>query len=355
MRIAVVGVGLIGGSIGLAARERLGAHVTGYDPDAATLEAGLRRGALDAPADSVANAVSGVDVVFVAAPVGALAAVGSEALAAAGSDCAVTDVGSTKRAVVAAHADPRFVGGHPLAGAETAGVQNARADLFEGASWYLTPSPHTSGVLYERLHRVLVGLGARPIAIDADAHDRLMASVSHLPHVLANVLVAQAATAISEGEPVPATGPSFRDATRVAGANSAIWTDIYLSNRDALIAEIDATTRRLQDVRAALADGDGEAIGAWNDAARRHREELLGTGMTGGAVHELRAAVPNRPGVVAQIALALGRGGVNIVDMTLSPSPDASQGVVALWVQGDADADRAQELIAALEIPVARA
>jgi prephenate dehydrogenase len=202
---------------------------------------------------------------------------------------------------------------------------------------------------------VLVGLGARPTAVDAELHDRLMATVSHLPHVLANVLVSQAASAIDADETVPATGPSFRDATRVAGANSAIWTDIYISNRDALVTEIDGTVERLQAVRSALAAADPDAIEAWNNAARGDREALLGAGLAGGPVHELRASVPNRPGVVAAIALALGRAGVNIVDMTLSPSPDGSQGVVALWVQGDGEAGRAQELIAALEIPVARA
>jgi prephenate dehydrogenase len=319
------------------------------------LASALERGALDVTAGSIAEAVARADVAFVAAPVGALAGAITQALAAAAADCAVSDVGSTKRAVVAGHDDARFIGGHPLAGAETAGVANARADLFDGATWYLTPAQHTSGVLYERLHRVLVGLGARPTAVDAELHDRLMATVSHLPHVLANVLVSQAAGAIDAGEPVPATGPSFRDATRVAGANSAIWTDIYISNRDALVTEIDGTLERLQAVRTALAAADTEAIEAWNEAARGHREALLGGGLAGGPLHELRASVPNRPGVVAEIALALGRAGVNIVDMTLSPSPDGSQGVVALWVQGDAEAGRAQELIAALEIPVARA
>ena len=353
--VAVVGVGLIGGSIGLAARTRLGATVRGFDPDAAVAATAMERGALDGVADSVADAVAGAEAVFVAAPVGALADVVTDALAAADPDCAVTDVGSTKREIVASQSDPRFIGGHPLAGAETAGVEGARADLFDGATWYLTPARHTSGVLYERLHRMLVGVGARPTAIDAEAHDRLMATVSHLPHVLANVLVSQAAGAIDAGQQVPATGPSFRDATRVAGANSAIWTDIYISNRDALVAQIDALGNRLSDVRAALTAADAGAIEAWNEAARGDREALLGSGLAGGPVHELRASVPNRPGVIADIALALGRAGVNIADMTLSPSPDGSQGVVALWVQGDADAARALDLIAALEIPVARA
>ena len=199
-------------------------------------ETALERGAVTDACGSLAEAVGGADVAFVAAPVGALPAAVAEVLAAAGEDCVVTDVGSTKRSVVAAVDDPRFVGGHPLAGAETAGVEHARADLFEGATWYLTPTARTGGILYERLHRLLVDLGARPAALDADTHDELLATVSHLPHVLANVLVARAARVLSEeGERLPATGPSFRDATRVAGANTAIWRDIYLANADALV------------------------------------------------------------------------------------------------------------------------
>jgi prephenate dehydrogenase len=361
MRVAVVGVGLIGGSIGMAARERLGARVTGFDPDSAVLDAALAHAAIDAVAESPAAAVADADLVFVGAPVGVLGAVIAEVLRHAPADCAVTDVGSTKLSIVAAARDQRFIGGHPLAGAETSGVQHARADLFDGATWYLTPHANTTGVLYERLHRAIAGIGAQPAAIDAEIHDRVMATVSHLPHVLANVLVAQAARALVDptspgaAERVPATGPSFRDATRVAGASRAIWPDIYLSNREALLAAVDDTIARLDHVRAALAASDRAAIVAWNDAARADRDALLGAGLAGGAVHELRVAVPNRPGVIAEIALTLGRAGVNIVDMALSPSQADGQGVVALWLRGEDQTERAVELIGALSMPVVRA
>jgi prephenate dehydrogenase len=354
LRVAVVGVGLIGGSIGLAARERLGAAVTGFDPDPDALLAAKELGAIDDAASSVAEAVSDADLVWIAAPVGALHDLVQAVLAAAPRDCAISDVGSTKRAVVAD--DERFCGGHPLAGAETAGVRHARADLFDGAVWYLTPTQRTNGILLERLHRAIAGFGARPSAVDAETHDRLMAAVSHVPHVLANVLVAQAARALGDDpDAIPATGPSFRDATRVAGANSAIWTDIYLANRDAIGAQLDDAIRRLQDVRAALDAEDAGAVTAWNDAAAADRRALLGPGLEGAAVHELRARVPNRPGVIADIALALGRAGVNIVDMALSPSPDMRQGRVSLWVSGDDHAARAEELIAGLGFGVVRA
>jgi prephenate dehydrogenase len=353
VRVAVVGVGLIGGSIGLAARSRLGAHVTGFDPDRRVGEAALARGAIERTADSVEEAVDGAEIAFVAAPVGALPQAVDATLAAAGAGCAVTDVGSTKRGLTAARQDSRFIGGHPLAGAETSGVEHARAELFDGATWYLTPGPATEGTLYERLHRAIVGLGAQPAAIDAELHDRVMASVSHLPHVFANVLVGEAARALGDGGEMPATGPSFRDATRVAGASSTIWPDIYLSNRDALVPLIDAARERLGEVREALASADRVAIERWNDAARGHRDALLGAGLAGGAVHELRAAVADRPGAVAEIALALGHAQINIVDMALSPSREAGQGVVALWIRGEQQAARAARLIEGLGIPVA--
>jgi prephenate dehydrogenase len=356
VRIAIVGVGLIGGSVGLAARERLGARVAGWDPGTGVLDAALEVGALDEPAAGPAAALAGADAAFVAAPVGALPAAVRAALAAAGEDCVVTDVGSTKRAVVESVADERFIGGHPLAGAANAGVRHARADMFDGATWYLTPTERTRGTLYERLHRLLSGLGAHPAALDAETHDRMLATVSHLPHVFANVLVAQAARALSEeGERLPATGPSFRDITRVAGANTAIWRDIYLANADALVAAIDDAAERLAGVRAALADGDGDAVAAWNDGARDDRRRLLEADLAGGTVAELRVSVPNRPGVVAEVALALGRGGVNIADMALHPAPDRSSGYIVLWIAGEDRAAEAEELIAGLGLPVARA
>jgi prephenate dehydrogenase len=269
-----------------------------------------------------------------------------------GGDCVVTDVGSVKAAIVneLAGSDPeRFVGGHPLAGAEAAGVEHARAELFDGATWYLTPIERTSGLLYDRLYRTVTDLGARPIAIAAETHDRLMATVSHLPHVLANVLVGQAARElVEESQGLPATGPSFRDATRVAGANPALWRDIFMSNRNAIVRELDAYAGALDAVRAHLRAGDVPALERWIEDARADRQRLLEGELAGGPASELRVTVPNRPGIVAQIALALGEAGINIVDMALYPAPDMRSGAIALWVAGEESAERAAALIAGL-------
>jgi prephenate dehydrogenase len=347
MRIAVLGVGLIGGSIGLAARQRLGAEAVGWSRSSETLERALELGVLDAAADSLAAACEGAEVVFCSAPVSALPGQVGDALAACAPDAVVSDVGSTKRQLVAAvGGDERFIGGHPLAGAETAGVANARADLFERARWYLTPTERSSGILYDRLQRMVAGLGARPQAIDAEAHDRLMATVSHLPHVLANVLAAEAAATLTrDSERLPEVGPSFRDATRVAGSNPAIWGDIFAANGAAVSEAIDDVIVRLGEARELVAAGDAAALASWHAAAAADRRRLLEADLAAGPLRELRVVVANRPGTVAELALALGDAGVNIEDMALHPAADMQSGAISLWVAGDEQADRAAALV----------
>jgi prephenate dehydrogenase len=359
-RIAIVGVGLMGGSIGLAARRRIeDVTVSGFDPDPGALEAARNRGAVDVGCAGLEEALEGAEVSFLCAPVAALPDVARTVLAK-GGEGVVTDVGSTKRVVLESLASSglpdsdlaRFVGGHPLAGAEAAGVGHARPELFEGATWYLTPTERTSGLLYERLYRTISALGARPEAIAADLHDRVMATVSHLPHVLANVLAAQAASSLTDdAERLPATGPSFRDATRVAGANPALWRDILLANRDAVEAELDVFARGLERVREDLRRGDADALERWIGEARDGRRRLREADLPGGPITEVRVSVPNRPGIVAQLSLAIGDAGVNIVDMALYPAADMQSGAIALWVAGEGSAERVVELIGELGYP----
>lgn len=348
MKIAVLGVGLIGGSIGLAARERLDHQVAGHDPDRGTLDRALAVGAIDTAAASVEEACAGAEAVFCAAPVAKLTELASAALAAGDSGTVVTDVGSTKRDIVAAlGSDERFIGGHPLAGVEAAGVENARADLFEGARWYLTPeSGGSSGILYDRLQRLLSGLGARVQAIDPETHDRLMATVSHLPHVVANVLVSQAAEELTrDSERMPEVGPSFRDTTRVAGANPAIWGDIFASNGEAVAEAVELAAQRLREAAELIRAGERGAVAEWHAAAGADRRRLLEAELSGGELRELRVVVANRPGTIAELALALGEAGVNIEDMALHPAADMTSGAVSLWVAGDEQAARAIELV----------
>lgn len=346
-KVAVLGVGLIGGSIGLAARRRLDAEVVGFGRNPATIERAVKLGVLDGGAASVSEACEGAELVFCAAPVAALPGLVAEALGASGPETVVTDAGSIKRELVEVYGDDeRFIGGHPLAGAETAGVDNAREDLFDGARWYLTPTDRSSGVLYDRLQRTVAGFGARPQAIDPATHDRLMATVSHLPHVVANVLVAEAAEALTgDSERLPEVGPSFRDTTRVAGSNPAIWADIFASNREAVADSVEAVARRLEDAAQLIREGNRDAVGAWHAAAAEDRRRLLHSELRDGPLHELRIVVANSPGTIAELALALGEAGVNIEDMALHPASDMTSGAVSLWVAGAEQAARATALV----------
>ncbi|UJA19880.1 prephenate dehydrogenase/arogenate dehydrogenase family protein [Thermoleophilia bacterium SCSIO 60948] len=346
-RVAILGVGLIGGSVALAARERYGASVAGWDRDPAAADRGVELGVLDVAAGSIAEAAAGADLVVCAAPVAELPALCMAALDASDADSVVTDVGSTKREVVAACADhegrERFVGGHPLAGAETAGVENARAGLFEGAAWYLTPSGDSGGITYDRLQRFVTRIGARPQAIEAESHDRVMASVSHVPHVIANALVAEAAAALGrESERLPEVGRSFRDTTRVAGANPAIWADIFAANSGPVADGVDAVAERLREAAELIRSRDRDEIAAWHRAALDARRSLLEGQLERGELREIRIVVANRPGTVAEIALALGRAGVNIEDMGLAPAADMRTGSISIWVTGERDVERTQ-------------
>ncbi len=173
-----------------------------------------------------------------------------------------------------------------------------------------------------------------------------MATISHLPHVVANALAAEAAAELTaDSERMPEVGPSFRDTTRVAGSNPAIWADIFASNREAVADSVEAVARRLGEAAELIRSGDREAVATWHAAAGEDRRRLLESDLEAGPLRELRIVVANRPGTIASLALALGEAGVNIEDMALYPAPDMTSGAVTLWVAGGEQAARAAALV----------
>jgi prephenate dehydrogenase len=347
-RVAVVGTGLIGGSVGLAAQRAGVESVTGFDPDPDALRAALDRGAVDA-ASSLEEAVAGADLTVVAAPVTSLPRSVADVLAA-GGDSTVTDVGSTKGGVVrAAGTDARFIGGHPVCGSEARGAANARAELFDGATWFLTPVASTDTGRYRDLHAFVSSLGAVPVAVDPEAHDRIVALTSHLPHALANVLVNQAgATRVEGHEPLAAAGGSLRDMTRVAGANPRIWIDIFLENAHALREALGEHRRRIQQLESALAQGDAGFLARWIAEASGNRRSMLASAYENpGALQRLRVHVPDRPGVIAGITQALGAERINIEDFEFQHLSPERGGVMTILVTGEQQAARAAELLEA--------
>ncbi|MGD9696887.1 MAG: prephenate dehydrogenase/arogenate dehydrogenase family protein [Thermoleophilia bacterium] len=350
--VAIVGVGLMGGSLGLALRGAADAReVVGADPDPEALRVAVAVGAISRAAGSLEEAVEGACAVVLSAPVPALAGLARRALAASPDDCVVTDLGSTKSGLIAALGPgerTRFIGGHPVCGAERSGVAFARRGLFSGATWFLTPAAEARPELFERLHALVASVGARPVAIDAGVHDRLMALVSHLPHVLASALINQAADTAPEGrQALRSAGPSFTDLTRVAGSNPPLWADILLANRDAVLEAMDAYATRLDEVAAALRRGDREWLLGFVDDAGRARGRLLAAADQGpSAPARVVVAIPNRPGVISEIATALGHAHINIEDLTLRPGPPDGEGELELVVDGPTAAADAVRLVA---------
>jgi prephenate dehydrogenase len=345
-RVAIVGTGLIGASVGLAAA-RGGAVVTGWDPDPAALAAAVERGAV-AAAGSLEEALAGAELAVVAAPIAALPGEVAAVLAAAGEETTVTDVGSTKASVVAAAASsPRFVGGHPICGSEARGAEHASAGIFEGATWFLTPTAQTDPARHRLVHGFVAELGAIPIAIDPVAHDRLVALTSHVPHVLANVFINQAGASRVEGhEPLANAGGSLRDMTRIAGANPRIWTDIFLDNADAVREALAEHRRRIEQVEAALEQGDAGFLARWIGEASQNRRRMLDVAYDdAGALQHVRVHVPDRPGVLQGITQALGAERINIEDFELEHISPERGGTLTLLVTGEGEAQRAAALL----------
>jgi prephenate dehydrogenase len=281
-KLALVGTGMIGGSLALALRQAGRARrIVGYDRAAAALERARALGIVDEGAASAADAAAGADLVVLAVPVGATESVCRALAPGLGRAVLVTDVGSTKVEVLAAveRALPfpeRFVGAHPIAGTERSGPEAATATLFRGRRCLLTPTAATLPSAREACAALWEAVGARVEVLDAAAHDQALALVSHLPHAAAFALAAAIGDAAGAGAPVAGLwGGGFVDTTRIAGSDPEMWRDIFLSNRDAVAAALARLGRELDALGRAIADGDGAALEALIARARTGRRRIL--------------------------------------------------------------------------------
>src|SRR5213075_820073 len=336
----------IGASVGLAARAAGVDEVRGWDVDPDALSVAAGREAVE-PAASLEEAVADAELAVVAAPVAQLPLEVANVLAASGNGTTVTDVGSTKGAVARAVSDARFIGGHPVCGSHTHGAAHANGELFRGATWFLTPVASTDPERYRLLHGFVSSVGAVPVAVDPEAHDRLVALTSHLPHALANLLLNQAGASRIDGhEPLAAAGGSLRDMTRVAGANPRIWVDIFLDNADALGGALAEHRRRVEQVERALAERDAGFLARWIGEASGNRRRMLAEAYEqAGALQRLRVHVPDRPGVLAGITQALGAERINIEDFELQHMSPERGGTLTVLVTGEAEAQRGADLL----------
>lgn len=327
-RAHVVGLGLIGASVALALGES-GWSVTGTDSNAATVEAALQSGVV-----SSGDLDHAVELVVIATPAGIVADVATEVLAQlTNEDAVVTDVAGVKGSIVAQVDDQRFLGGHPMAGSELRGLAGARAELFRGCTWVLTPTDRTSPTTYSALHGVLREIGANVVAISADDHDRLVAVASHVPHLLAGSLMNEASQ-VAEQDAVllQLAAGGFRDMTRIAAGDPAIWPDILFENRDAVVQSLQSLEGRLKGLREALLDDGRDVILESLLSAASARRQLPGRALSTEDLAYLRVKVSDEPGVLARVTRSASDLAVNIYDIEIAHGIEGVGGTLLLAV-----------------------
>lgn len=315
---AVLGTGLIGTSVAIALHTA-GWTVRGYDPDGGALDLASRMAAVE-PYDTIAQAVDGVDLIVLAGPVGAIV----ETLGTLDTDALVTDVAGVKRPVVEAGAKVRrFVGGHPMAGRESAGPEGASGGMFRGAIWVLTTDGAADDDLIE-MSGIVQSLGAVPVQMSALAHDRAVAAASHIPHLTAASLVSLVSR--EEGARSLVAG-GFRDLTRVAASDPGWWAEVLVANGDAVAEELRMLAGSLTDLADLVESEDREAIHRRLDTAQRLRRGMAAP------VAAVRVILEDRPGEIAEVGKALSDSHVDLRDLQLRHAVHGGGGVLTLSVK----------------------
>ncbi len=324
-RANVSGLGLIGGSICAALSER-GWTVSGTDVDERRVARALGMGLI-----SGAGLDPDAEITFVATPVTALPDEVRRALGATSG--VVTDVGSVKCGVVDAIDDPRFVGGHPMAGSELEGLDGADGSMFQGAVWVLTPSPSTADTTFSSVAAVVADLGAEVVALPAERHDQVVAVISHVPHLTAATLMGLASERAEEHAALlRLAAGGFRDMTRIASGHPAIWLDICAENRSAILSALDGLIAGLGQMRTVVANDDRDALRARLQQAREARSNLPSRVSSPEELAELRIPIPDTPGSAAGVFTLAAELGVNIASFEVVHSAEGTRGVAVVLV-----------------------
>ncbi|MBA4548976.1 prephenate dehydrogenase [Thermoactinomyces intermedius] len=346
-KIAILGIGLIGGSLALGLKERTDAVVVGYDRSEKDLRYAMAIGAVDDWTTSLPRAVSDADMIVIALPVGQIKQM-IETLAKLPlkPSCIVTDVGSTKSEIMEASRKLKekgivFIGGHPMAGSHQSGIQAARSLLFENAYYVLTPDPEASLWEVQKVSQLLYkATRAELVIMDAAHHDRIVGAISHLPHIIAAGLVNVVGNYNEENEwfhRLAAGG--FRDLTRIGASHPVMWRDILLSNRKALLKLMDDWIAKMVEVRSAISDGEQEQIEAFFSRSRRLRQQLPDKKRRGilEPRYECHVDVPDQPGVIGKIATLLGNENINISNLEVMENREEIPGVLKIAFKKEKD------------------
>ena len=336
-KITVIGVGLIGGSMGLALCDKLAdVKITGVDLDRENLRLALELGAVNEITPSLEDGVKGADLVILAAPVAQSVNLLERLVPYLSSGTIVTDVGSTKaeiisRAEAVLPEDIYFVGGHPMAGSEISGVQGADRYLFENAYYLLARTQRTDAGALKKVKYMVNLLGARVVEIDPEEHDQAVAVISHLPHLIASTLVNTLASLPNWESILPLAAGGFKDTTRIAMSNPVMWRDIFLSNRAKVLEVLSDFNKQLNKFSDAVANSDGAKIMSLMEDAGRVRAAV--PAKSKGyfpSLHEIVVTIPDRPGMIADVSGYLGKAAVNIADIEILRVREGQEGTIRL-------------------------
>ena len=321
----MAGLGLIGGSIARALTER-GWHVSGDDQVPGRAQQAVELGCI-----SAVGLDPDAEITFVATPV--LALVDQVQRALADTNGLVTDVGSVKSGIAQAIDDPRFVGGHPMAGSELEGLDGADGSMFEGAVWVLTPSSTTDDTTFSAVASVVAELGADVVALPPDRHDQVVAVISHVPHLAAATLMGLASDRAEEHAALlRLAAGGFRDMTRIASGQPTIWLDICSENRPAILSALDGLIDGLQDMRRVVDTDDRSELQRLLSKARDARANLPTRATQPGEFAEVRIPIPDRPGSAAEVFTLAAELGVNIASFEVVHSVEGNRGVAVVLV-----------------------
>lgn len=351
--ITIAGIGLIGGSLALSLRQQENLSLTGYDVNERSMDKAVQLGIIDKRADSLEQAVADADFIFLCVPVTHIESMIEELSALPlKSGCIISDVGSTKQSILGmskklSGQPVHFIGGHPMAGSHKSGVEAASAILFENAYYILTPSLSASKKEIDKLTHLLTGTRAKILHMDPEEHDRVVGAISHLPHLVAAVLVNQVARYNEENDLYRSLAAGgFRDITRIASSNPKMWRDILVANRDVLMELIQDWNGAMGQVFDLIQKQDGDRIEEFFSTAKHFRNEL--PERKKGAItpiYDLYLDVPDHPGIIARVTAVLASQQINISNIQIIESREDSPGALRLTFRNETDMDQAMLLL----------
>ncbi len=355
--VAIIGLGLIGGSLGLALKRNEAIRIIGFDNSETTLKEAFEKGAIDSIACTAKSAAEQADVIIFATPVNTTVNLLSEALSwGLKEDVIITDTGSTKRPIMKAaqklvEKGVVVIGGHPMAGSHKSGIAAAQAHLFENAYYILTPSKGVKDKKIEQIRNLLTTTKGKLMLLEADEHDSMTAIISHFPHIVASSLVTRLARQ-QEKHPflTNLAAGGFRDITRIASADPIMWRDVTIQNRDELLKQLDGWLQSMNEVRDMLLTHDELEIYRFFAEAKEYRDNLPATykGAVQGALYttfDLHVDIPDHPGVISEVTKILADERISLTNIRIVETRTDVYGILVISFQTSDDRKKAKDVL----------